>query len=80
MQHQLTHEALDAALQISDTAAFLLALGGAVRAHGEAAIAQECGWSAVELAAILKPDSCPSFSDVQSICRALGVRLTVQPL
>ena len=74
------HEALNAALQTSDTGAFLLALGGAVHAHGEAAIAQACGWSVAELETILKPDSDPSFSDVQSICRALGVRLTVQPL
>lgn len=71
---------LDAALQSNDTTAFLLALGGAVRAHGEAAIAQACGWSVADLEAVLKPDSAPSFSDVQRICRALGVRLTVQPL
>lgn len=38
-------EALNAVLQTGDTGAFVLALGGAVRAHGEAAIAQECGWS-----------------------------------
>lgn len=80
MQHQPMHEALNAALQTGDTAAFLLALGGAVCAHGEATIAQACGWSLAELEAILKPDSDPSFSDVQRICRALGVRLTVQPL
>ena len=73
-------EALNAALQTGDTGAFVLALGGAVRAHSEAAIAQACGWSLAELEAVLKPDSATSFSDVQRICRALGVRLTVQPL
>lgn len=71
---------LDAALQTGDTAAFLLALGGAVRAHGEAAIAQQCGWSLAELEAILKPDSDPGFGDVLRVCNALGVRLTVQPM
>lgn len=74
----ITH--LDAALQSNDTAAFLLSLGGAVRAHGEAAIARACGWSLAELEAILKPDSDPGFGDVQRVCSALGVRLTVQPL
>lgn len=71
---------LNAALQTSDTAAFLLALGGAVHAHGEAAIAQTCSWSLTELEAILMPESAPRFSDVQRICCALGLRLTVQPL
>lgn len=70
-------EALNAALQTGDTTAFLLALGGAVRAHGEAAIAQAFGWNLAYLEAILKPDSDPGFSDVQRICRALGVRLAV---
>lgn len=52
---------LDAALQSNDTGAFLLALGGAVRAHGEAAIAQACGWSVADLEAVLKPDSAPQL-------------------
>lgn len=42
---------LDAALQSNDTTAFLLALGGAVCAHGEATIAQACGWSVADLEA-----------------------------
>ena len=74
----ITH--LDAALQSNDTAAFLLALGGAVRAHGEAAIAQACGWSLAELEAILKPDSDPRPGELLRVCNALGVRLTVQPM
>lgn len=71
---------LNAALAANGNSTFLHALGEIVHSQGQAEIASASGLSLETLAEELSPGGEPSFDTVRRVCRALGLRLVVQPL
>lgn len=71
---------LNAALAANGSATFLHALGEIVHTQGLAEITSASGLSLETLAEELSPGSEPSFDTIRRVCRALGLRLAVQPL
>ncbi len=55
------------------------ALGVAARARGMAQIAQETGIGREALYKALRADAQPRFDTIARVCKALGVKLVVQP-
>ena len=55
------------------------ALGIAARARGMAHIAEETGIGREALYKALRADSQPRFDTISRVCKALGVKLVVQP-
>lgn len=56
------------------------ALGVAARARGMAQIAEEAGIGREALYKALRADSQPRFDTIARVCKALGVKLVVQPI
>ncbi len=56
------------------------ALGVAARARGMAQIAEETGMGREALYKALRADAQPRFDTIARVCKALGVKLVVQPL
>lgn len=56
------------------------ALGDIARARGMAQIAQDAGMGPEALYKALRADAQPRFETIARVCKALGVKLTVQPL
>lgn len=56
------------------------ALGIAARARGMAQVAEESGIGREALYKALRADAQPRFDTIARVCKALGVKLVVQPL
>jgi probable addiction module antidote protein len=56
------------------------ALGDIARARGMAQIAQDAGIGREALYKALRADAQPRFDTIARVCKALGVKLTAQPL
>ncbi len=73
-------EYITAVLETDDPDLLLLALGDVARARGMAQIAKEAGLGRESLYKALAPGAKPRFDTVVKVARALGVRLTAQPV
>lgn len=71
---------LSLVLEEDDPAELANALGVIARARGMTEIASASGLTREALYKALRPGSQPRFDTILRVCRALGVRLTVQPL
>lgn len=73
-------EYMTAVLEADDLDLLLLALGDVARAHGMSLVAKESGLGRESLYKALAPGAKPRFDTVVCVARALGVRLTAQPV
>ena len=73
-------EYMNAVLETGDSGLLLRALGDVARARGMALVAKEAGLGRESLYKALAPGSKPRFDTVVKVARALGVRLTAQPV
>lgn len=73
-------EYMNAVLETGDSDLLLRALGDVARARGMALVAKEAGLGRESLYKALAPGSKPRFDTVVKVARALGVRLTAQPV
>ena len=72
-------EYLNAALEDGDPAVISAALGNIARARGMSQLSQETGVTRDGLYKALSPTGNPSFSTVQKVITALGLKVVVQP-
>ena len=72
-------EYLNAALEDGDPAVISVALGNIARARGMSQLSQETGVTRDGLYKALSPTGNPSFSTVQKVITALGLKVVVQP-
>jgi probable addiction module antidote protein len=72
-------EYLTAILEENDAALLAAALGDVAKARGMTDIAKATGLSREALYKALRPNAHPRFDTISKVCRALGVRLVVQP-
>ncbi len=56
------------------------ALGDIARARGMAQIAQDAGMGREALYKALRADAQPRFETIARVCKALGIKLTAQPI
>lgn len=73
-------EYITAILEEDDTDLLLLALADVARAKGMAQVAKDAGLGRESLYKALSPGAKPRFDTILKVARALGVRLTVQPV
>ena len=73
-------EYMTAVLEEDDLDLLLLALGDVARARGMSLVAKETGLGRESLYKALAPGAKPRFDTVVRVARALGVRLTAQPV
>ncbi len=73
-------EYMTAVLETGDADLLLLALADVARARGMALVARQAGLGRESLYKALTPGSKPRFETVLKVARALGVRLTAQPV
>jgi probable addiction module antidote protein len=73
-------EYVTAVLEMGDANLLLLALGDIARARGMAQVAKDAGLGRESLYKALAPGAKPRFDTVLKVARALGVRLTAQPV
>ncbi len=73
-------EYLTAVLETDDTDLLLTALGDVARARGMAQVAKDAGLGRESLYKALTPGAKPRFDTVLKVARALGLRLSAQPL
>lgn len=73
-------EYMNAVLESEDAELLLLALGDVARARGMAQVAKAAGLGRESLYKALTPGAKPRFDTVLKVARALGVRLTAQPV
>lgn len=73
-------EYMTAVLETDDPDLLLLALGDVARAKGMAQVAKDAGLGRESLYKALAPGAKPRFDTVVKVAKALGVRLTAQPL
>ncbi len=73
-------EYMNAVLESEDAELLLLALGDVARARGMAQVAKAAGLGRESLYKSLTPGAKPRFDTVLKVARALGVRLTAQPV
>lgn len=73
-------EYMTAALETEDPDLLLLALGDVARARGMAQVAKDAGLGRESLYKALAPGAKPRFDTVLKVAKALGVRLTAQPV
>lgn len=66
-------------MQADDPALLASALGDVARARGMAGIAAAAGITREALYKALRPDAQPRFDTISRVCRALGLKLVVQP-
>ncbi len=71
---------MNTVLEADDTDLLLRALGDVARARGMSFVARESGLGRESLYKALAPGAKPRFDTVVRVARALGVRLTAQPL
>lgn len=70
---------LSVVIEEGDAGELAHALGVAARARGMAQIAQETGIGREALYKALRADAQPRFDTISRVCKALGVKLVVQP-
>jgi probable addiction module antidote protein len=73
-------EYMAAVLETDDTDLLLLALADVARAKGMAQVAKDAGLGRESLYKALSPGAKPRFDTVLKVARALGIRLTAQPI
>jgi probable addiction module antidote protein len=73
-------EYMNAVLEAEDPDLLLLALSDVARARGMAQVAKDAGLGRESLYKALAPGAKPRFDTVLKVARALGVRLTAQPV
>ncbi len=73
-------EYMSAVLETGDPDLLLLALGDVARARGMAQVAKDAGLGRESLYKALAPGAKPRFETVIKVARALGVRLSVEPV
>ena len=73
-------EYMSAVLEAGDPDLLLLALGDVARARGMAQVAKDAGLGRESLYKALAPGAKPRFETVVKVARALGVRLSVEPV
>lgn len=73
-------EYMTAVLETGDPDLLLLALGDVARARGMSQVAQDAGLGRESLYKALTPGAKPRFDTVLKVARALGVRLTAEPI
>ncbi len=66
-------------IEEGDAGELARALGVAARARGMAQIAEESGIGREALYKALRADAQPRFDTISRVCKALGVKLVVQP-
>ena len=71
---------LNRALEDSDPNEFVRALGRVAKAQGMAEVAKASGLTRERLEKALSGESSPKFGTILRICKALGVKLVVQPV
>ena len=71
---------LSLVLEEEDPAELAHALGMVARARGMTQIARDSGLSREALYKALRPNASPRFDTIARVCKALGVKLVVQPL
>ncbi|OAI09855.1 addiction module antidote protein [Methylomonas methanica] len=77
---QAIAEYLTVVLEEDDPAALAHALGSIARARGMTEIANAAGISREALYKALRADAQPRFETIAKVCKALGVKLTVQTI
>ena len=77
---QAIAEYLTVVLEEDDPAALADALGTVARARGMTERARASGMSREALYKALRPNAQPRFETIAKVCKALGVRLTAQPM
>lgn len=83
MAHQLKNDAdiveyLQQVIKDGDSGELAAALGHIAKARGMTEIAKASGIQREALYKALRPQSHPRFETIQRVCKALGVRLTVE--
>lgn len=73
-------EYVTAVLEADDPDLLLLALGDIARAKGMTQVARDAGVGRESLYKALSPGARPRFDTVVKVAKALGVRLSAQPL
>lgn len=73
-------EYLNAVLEENDSALLAAALGDIARARGMAEIANVSGITREALYKALRLNSKPRFDTIAKVCKALGVKLHVEPV
>ena len=76
---EMITEYLNAALEDGDPAILSAALGDIARARGMSQLSRETGVTRDGLYKALSPTGNPSFSTVQSVISALGLKVVVKP-
>ena len=76
---EMISEYLNAALEDGDPAVISAALGNIARARGMSQLSRETGVTRDGLYKALSPTGNPSFSTVQSVISALGLKVVVKP-
>lgn len=71
---------LSLVIEEGDPGELARALGVAARARGMAQVAEESGIGREALYKALRADAQPRFDTIARVCKALGVKLVVQPL
>jgi probable addiction module antidote protein len=73
-------EYMNTVLETGDTDLLLLALSDVARARGMAQVAKDAGLGRESLYKALSPGAKPRFDTVVKVAKALGVRLTAEPI
>lgn len=73
-------EYMTAVLEADDPDLVLLALGDVARAKGMAQVAKDAGLGRESLYKALTPGAKPRFDTILKVARALGVKLSAQPV
>ncbi len=71
---------LSLVIEEGDPGELARALGVAARARGMAQVAEESGIGREALYKALRADAQPRFDTIARVCKALGVKLVVQPM
>lgn len=71
---------IEAALELDDPAALLVAMRHVAQAHGMAAVTRRAGMGEKSLFRALSPTGNPTLTTVHKALHAMGLRLSVQPL
>ncbi|MGH8557336.1 MAG: addiction module antidote protein [Methylococcales bacterium] len=77
---QAIAEYLTAIIAEDDSALLAAALGDIARARGMTEIARAAGLTREALYKALRPNAHPRFDTIAKVCKALGVRLHVEPV
>ena len=73
-------EYMTAVLEADDPDLVLLALGDVARAKGMSQVAKDAGLGRESLYKALAPGAKPRFDTIMQVARALGVKLSAQPV